>query len=1029
MTKTFYCALILLNIGWFAQGQVIDSIHYPKDSIQSVTNLALSANAVEMPQVIPPTPQSMLFDQYIDYPSVGNSGTTELVIPLFEIKIKGLTIPVDITYRSSGIKYQQYDGDIGAGWVLNPGYRVTRTMYGKPDELYVKPAGDLYQQALEKEEGFWRDRYLASFALIFPDEHAPQMENINGLDGEYDQFRYMLPSGSGHFIITDRTSMHSQILESYNDSISFSIVKNQNNYNDIHGLNIIDGNGFKYHFGTAPDGTQSLETSTGFSSFSGWPLMHIGTPYGETIDFKYRMLPYVSNNVTKKLFTIHDFIDHDMNSSSSRPSSVGEQLLNTGLSYMAFVENIATDKEIIKFIRTEIGDGRTRYCLLDEIQVMRKDDLTLVKKIKFNRIRKTYHWLLESIEIYGNGSEIKQKYQFGYVRQDQSEDNYYADQWGYYKYKSNNPLPFPFLHQELQSDRYLDRLNISDPISNKLNNRAYFEDRITNEHSPDFLSLETVYFPTGGWRTYEYEPNQYRSGTQTITGGGIRVKKITSNDGQNKTLAKIYKYGAGGDGIGVVSNIPTHKWFANDLINMDHVTIGLIIPVDNFNYGLMRQYSTDVIGDVNINTHVNLLYPEVATYEYSETDRKYNGKVIEKYTLHNPYYLIDGAYNFSYNIHSYIPQNGNSGCNVGTYRPAVVSLLDSTIVFKYENNAFHRLTKTEYSYQSTGLKVYKGMKVRQKAYSSYFVNFIEYPYTGSSGYAHHPNTYSTISSFFDYIPYDIYALRNNILKSRKETMYTATGSTIKTINYAYNDVYQNTRTEKNNSDGTFAIEENKYPRDFLSTGIYQTMVERNMIEPIIERKQYVKKNNNNEDFISLIRTNYNSYGTNGGQILPSEIETRDKTQSVSESRIRYHNYDQYGNPTCVSYEGGPMIIYIWGYKGQYPVAKIETASKESSYYTTVTNAITTTDMNKLLGITSNPTDEEVRTIFKGLRDSGTLSGSLITSYTYKPLVGMTSETDPSGRTIFYEYDDFGRLKRIKDGQDKILREYDYHYAQ
>ncbi|SDF77552.1 RHS repeat domain-containing protein [Chitinophaga filiformis] len=54
-------------------------------------------------------------------------------------------------------------------------------------------------------------------------------------------------------------------------------------------------------------------------------------------------------------------------------------------------------------------------------------------------------------------------------------------------------------------------------------------------------------------------------------------------------------------------------------------------------------------------------------------------------------------------------------------------------------------------------------------------------------------------------------------------------------------------------------------------------------------------------------------------------------------------------------------------------------------------------------------------------------GGKLETYTYDPLVGMTSRTDERGDITYYEYDEFQRLKSEKDVYGNILKRYDYQY--
>lgn len=67
-------------------------------------------------------------------------------------------------------------------------------------------------------------------------------------------------------------------------------------------------------------------------------------------------------------------------------------------------------------------------------------------------------------------------------------------------------------------------------------------------------------------------------------------------------------------------------------------------------------------------------------------------------------------------------------------------------------------------------------------------------------------------------------------------------------------------------------------------------------------------------------------------------------------------------------------------------------------------------------------------LIEGLRTS--LANAMVTTYRYKPLVGILTITDPAGTVTYYEYDSFNRLKRtyIKENSvEKTIRSYDYRY--
>lgn len=53
----------------------------------------------------------------------------------------------------------------------------------------------------------------------------------------------------------------------------------------------------------------------------------------------------------------------------------------------------------------------------------------------------------------------------------------------------------------------------------------------------------------------------------------------------------------------------------------------------------------------------------------------------------------------------------------------------------------------------------------------------------------------------------------------------------------------------------------------------------------------------------------------------------------------------------------------------------------------------------------------------------------MTTYTYESNIGLTSQCDINNKVTYYEYDSFGRLKRIRDKDRNIIKTYDYKFQQ
>ena len=233
-----------------------------------------------------------------------------------------------------------------------------------------------------------------------------------------------------------------------------------------------------------------------------------------------------------------------------------------------------------------------------------------------------------------------------------------------------------------------------------------------------------------------------------------------------------------------------------------------------------------------------------------------------------------------------------------------------------------------------------------------------------------------------------------------------------TTNYFYDNLnhLQPTRVVTTNSKGEVLKQETSYAHERNDT----RLINENRIA--VPLKQVAYKDTTK---LSEQSTTYNDFN---GNYLPETIQTSKGSDSL-ETRITYHDYDAYGNPLELSKADGTHFVYIWGYKHTQPIAKIENASYEN--LTTAQN----TAINNAKLASNNDTDEATEAILRTKLNilRGAFPESQVTTYTYDPLIGITSVTDPRGDTIYYEYDDFNRLEHLKDKDGNILSQNKYNY--
>jgi len=1034
-----------------------DSTLMLKDSLQSRSGSLYENYLPALPTVVHPTTTSMALQKYLDFPVSHATGLVDISIPLYELKEKFVSLPIELKYHSSGIKVQDSPGTVGLGWTLHPGLKISRTIYGKPDDGY--PVKNLNVSSISPQSlaDLKELIYMATPASESDHQVYPLPGDLNAnkrSDGQYDIFTIHLPHRSASFILkytgnhlsgTFAVQMIPEsplVIEPLILPINQILGQSPNLCNLwLYGFTVQDEFGNTYYFGEevhknaiqTPQYIEYTEQVNFMPSWAiGWMLRKIVQPNGEEILFTYTNL-FEYDRINQNFYQVTDNVGlmygqmMTYSNFSSLVDDDGYRILNpypsgTGGVNTKIISSINSPTTEMNFLYTNTPSLPGKKPL-SSLTVRDKFLENQIQNISFSVNKSNCNitgalgdFYLSEVNIPGLG-----QYKFEYFPCSNSWD---YDWWGYYNNGGSGYIGIPLMTVQHSGPNFS---GIEQSGSSVIG---------TGSREPDVFkmpsgALNKVIYPTGGYFKIDYQAHQATYDGNTKTVGGLRVSKTYLYDPvSDKTITKQYTY----DKPRAITAIyPTPE----SLIKSSTICLLTlsqkmgqwgIVQVPEF-YSARSRIVTPFSPHSYYSPTSLLVWYEKVTEIHSEGSTVYtfDYKPSDMYKI-----LIDDPYN------NYYHQEIN---HLFYSAPRLLTMT-------HFNNKFQKVQKVKHTYSSSTPSSIQGWIATPVKRLFDLENFCNGCITSKQNsdflcaFNHYPLSGYPYEIFPKPIAYGSYNIKHGIitLSSTQTVTYNGNDSIVEMISYTYDPNKKYNLRSKTVTTNTGDLTETYYypydnttiPDRNVLTSTQQSnislMNNKNYKTTVIQ--QILKKGNST--LFSKI-TGFAGFSSNPDLFLPEtdyfkEIphSTYGGSNLIFEPRIRFHSYDQYGNPTCVSNENGSMIIYIWGYKGQYPVAKIETSSNLSSFYTTVTNAIGTTNTNTLNG---NPTDKMVRTIFTNLRANSKMTNAFITSYTYKPLVGMTSETDPSGRTIFYEYDDFSRLIRVKDDAGKILKEYRYNYAQ
>lgn len=462
------------------------------------------------------SPTAASLGKYGDIPVSEFTGAPNINIPLFDLKGRTLTLPVSLSYNSSGIKVGEIAGWAGQGWSLNAGGVITRTLRGLPDDHvynigYLGAGGDSAEVYIQND-GTVSAQDTSYLGKVFRHQ----------LDGEPDQFFFNFAGRSGRiFFARDDTAQPYHYTPYTSPQQDIRVKTQVDNYRKITAWILTAEDGTMYTF------SEQEKTTTPFSYTSSWYLTSIKPATGnDVINLTYQTGGYVKVDQPRESeFSMLEY---------GHPVCVPQNYYSHFSSSTAtvYLWKITAAGQTATFYRGSRSDGGGMR--VDSIVVTNTATSTPVRSYKlvhgyFNAggTSKEQRLRLDGLRQFSSDGAEDPGWSFEYDTSYPlpARDSNARDYWGYYNHKTTNKSLVPRV---------------------KYNGTYYGSS--SRDPSSTYVKagvLTGITWPTGGQSTLTWEANRY--GASNTIGGGVRIRRIEHENGIDPAhnLVLTYQYSAG----------------------------------------------------------------------------------------------------------------------------------------------------------------------------------------------------------------------------------------------------------------------------------------------------------------------------------------------------------------------------------------------------------------------------------------------------------------------------------------------------